>query len=341
MQLELFQDYCKRELSLIPLIPGTKQAPFRWKKYQYRRAKEDTVRRWIARGWDLAIVSGGDISGIVVVDADDENKLPELEKYCPEIIDTARVKTPNGHHFYFETDQNFAYTKRFLGLDGIELRSAGHYCVAPDSTVDGIPYAWETPLDNALQFPDRLCDASMLEDGTSSPAFPPFRTDGRKCIQQIINQNIGIEDRNRNESLFCLYCLLLKENKPSYAMEIVGIKNRNLREPLAEEELRWICHENKNSYHQFGCQAVRKRLSFVDCSNCRHFYRGFRMKENLILKNYKSIPDLSPVEVKVVNVLELHFDGEIPSIKKLSETAKMDWRIANRAVQQLKDKGVL
>ncbi|MBA7654081.1 hypothetical protein ES703_61956 [subsurface metagenome] len=124
-------------------------------------------------------------------------------------------------------------------------------------------------------------------------------------------------------------------------MAIVDVKNRNLEESLTEEELHWICHEDKNSYHQFGCEAVRKRLAFVDCSNCRHFYRGFKMKENLILKNYKTIPDLSSIEVKVLNVVELHFDGETPSIKKLSETAKMNWYEANKAVRQLKEKRIL
>ncbi|MBA7610239.1 hypothetical protein ES703_17446 [subsurface metagenome] len=338
MQLELFRDYLNREMSLIPLIQGTKIPVFSWKKYQYRRAKEETVKRWVKKGYNLGIV-GGDISGLVMIDVDDEARLPELKIFIPEIEETAQVKTPNGHHFYFNTAENFAFTDSFLGLDHVELRSAGHQCVAPDSIVDGIPYVWEAPLDHILPFPDRFYIPSTLQDDPGSPAFPPFRSDGRRCIQQILNHNI--RKRERNKSLFCLYCLLLKKNEPAYAMAIVDAKNRSMEESLAGEELRWICHEDKNSYHRFGCEAVRKRLAFVDCSNCRHFYRGFKMKENLILKNYKSIPDLSPVEFKLMGIIELHFDGETPSITKLSRTSKIDWRIVNKAVQQLKEKSIL
>gem|GEM_PF-6146298 len=65
------------------------------------------------------------------------------------------------------------------------------------------------------------------------------------------------------------------------------------------------------------------------------------MKENLILKHYKSIPDRSPVKVKILEIIELFFDGELPSITKLSRTAKIDWRIVDKAVKELKMEGIL
>jgi len=337
MQLSLFQDYYDKGLSLIPLIQGTKRPIFSWKRYQRIRATEEEVRLWVKCDWNLGIVLGP-ISNLAVIDVDDETLIPELERRFPIIADTARVRTKRGYHHYFKTDRNIPRTKNVLGL-GVELRNYGCYCVAPDSMVNGITYAWESPLDNILDLPDELSRLSRYQDVPVSAVYLPFRSGDQKCIQQILNYDI--EHGNRNESLFCLFCLLLKKNKSSYAMAQVRIKNRNLKEPVTRSELGWICDEAKNSYHKFGCEAVRKRLPFIDCSNCQHFHRGFRMKENLILKHYKSIPDRSGIECKILDIIELHFDGEIPSITKLSKTAKIDWRIVNKAVQQLKKKGIL
>jgi len=287
---------------------------------------------------NLAIALGS-VSGLVGIDVDDPDQYSPLEKKIPEISGTARSKTPRGYHFYFNTDKNFPNTMTFLGLQDVELRSRGLYCVAPDSVVDGITYVWENPLDNALELPDHILPFLHEHDAPVSSVYPPFRSDGQKCIQQILNRDI--EKGLRNDSLFCLYCLLLKKNKPSHAVRIIRTKNFNLARSLTENELFWVCSDVKESYNLFGCDAVRKRLPFVDCSGCKFFYRGFRMKENLILKHYKSIPDRSPVKVKILEIIELFFDGELPSITKLSRTAKIDWRIVDKAVKELKMEGIL
>lgn len=287
---------------------------------------------------NLAIALGS-VSGLLGIDVDDPNQCSLLEKKLPEISGTARVKTPRGYHFYFKTDKNFPNKKTFLDLHDVELRSRGLYCVAPDSIVKGITYVWENPLDNALDVPDHILPSLRSHEAPASSLYPPFRSGGQKCISQIINQDV--EEGMRNEALFCLYCLLLKKNSPSYAMRYIRIKNFNLGQPLTESELFWVMSETKKSYHVFGCEAVRKRLLFVDCSSCKFLYRGFRMKENLILKNYKTIPDLTGIEIKILTILELFFDGKEPSITSLSKTAKMDKKSVRRALQRLKFRGFL
>lgn len=119
----------KKEFSLIPLQKNSKLPIIKWKQYQYRRATVEEVLNWYTKFGDdinIGIVTGR-ISGDAVVDVDDLNQLPELTKLVPGLWETCRVKTPRpGYQFHFSTNgKKMGSSRRFLNLDGVELKAEG------------------------------------------------------------------------------------------------------------------------------------------------------------------------------------------------------------------------
>ena len=64
-----------RGWSIIPIRPDTKRPAVQWKEFQNRQCTEDEASLWWSSNeYDIAIVTGA-LSGIVVVDCDNEEAL--------------------------------------------------------------------------------------------------------------------------------------------------------------------------------------------------------------------------------------------------------------------------
>ena len=63
--------------------------------------------------------------------------------------------------------------------------------------------------------------------------------------------------------------------------------------------------------------------------------------DNLLLQNIHRLPDLSSSDVKVLAIIQTHFNGELPSISRLSRVGKIDWDVTKGALNRLKKKGIL
>lgn len=297
----------------------------------------------------MAIITGK-ISGLVAIDLDDLSMLEELKKQLPEVWETTRVKTRRGYHFYFSDDNingsGIDSTKNFLNLK-IELKYDNLYVVAPPSTVADFSYNFKVPLSEMLAFPKTTLKRLEKREGDqnintehnskNSVKLPKYNTRGAACIDQIIKRRLRVGERDTG--LFVLYNLLLQNrNTEGHSQKIVNLVNNSLKNPLSEKEVKNIF---KRTYN-LRCSTVRGELPFINCNNCEYAFKGGKLeKKNIIIQNIHKLSKLTPSEQRVMLFLGSYFKGESPSITELSKKAGMNFTTAKKAIEGLKNKGII
>ncbi|GAI30436.1 unnamed protein product, partial [marine sediment metagenome] len=63
--------------------------------------------------------------------------------------------------------------------------------------------------------------------------------------------------------------------------------------------------------------------------------------KNIIVKNIMEIPKLKPSEQRVLLFLGTVFEGEKPSEYQIAKAVKMDKRTVKKAIENLKEKGII
>jgi hypothetical protein len=131
-KLEAALKYQQSGFSVIP-VKKNKKPYIKWEKFQHERASEKQIRQWWGR-WpnaNPAIVTG-EISGIDVVDVDNEDGWKALNEYLSDSFITPISKTPGGgYHVYFKHRAGLSNGVRII--EGCDLRANGGYVLAPPS----------------------------------------------------------------------------------------------------------------------------------------------------------------------------------------------------------------
>jgi hypothetical protein len=144
--LEFAQKYLDAGFSIVPLAPNSKRPSLEsWAEFQQRRPMLEEVAQWWQNGSNCGIaVVCGKVSGIVVLDIDDEEKFGVALKTIGEKLpDTPIVRTRKGWHVYFRYPADRIVRRHDRLSDwGAELRGDGCYVVAPPTVIDGKRYHW-------------------------------------------------------------------------------------------------------------------------------------------------------------------------------------------------------
>jgi len=281
---------------------------------------------------------------LAVIDVDDLNLLPELKEYLPEIKETTRVRTRRGYHYYFSLNGEQVKSTNSLFGRRLELRSNGNYVVAPPSIIKAHRYVYEIPLSEILPIPKILLKKkNNLASPTKDKKYNTFKIPkyhGQKvgCIGQILSRDL--QEGERNNSLFILYNLLLRnKNTEEYSKKLVIEKNKSLSKPLTKLELKKVYR--KASYN-YGCVGIRDRLAYIKCEDCEYRFKDGELKDsNILIKNIRILPELSNAEAKTALMLGIVFDGENPSVTKISKKTKMNYNTVKKAIIGLKGKGII
>jgi len=339
---DIIKKYYKNGYSLLPIKKNSKLPCIKWKQYQAKRPDFTDILDWYIEydNPNIALVTG-DISNLTVIDVDDPSILPELIKEVPEINETTRVKTKRGYHFYF-SGNGINSTNNLLNM-GVELKSNGYYVVAPPSIIDDFNYTFEVPLSEILSLPNYLIE----KEGHKTPneeykkrrvlRLPRYNGLGVSCIGQILSRDLEIGERDN--SLFILYNLLLQNrNTEDHSKKIVSLVNNSLTKSLTEKEVNNIF---KKAYN-FKCSTIRKKLSFIDCSDCKYKFKGGKLgMKNIIVQNLRNLDKLNSSEQRILLFLGSYFEGENPSLTALSNKVGMHFNTAKKAVAGLKEKGII
>lgn len=324
----------KKGFSLIPLQKNSKRPIIKWKQFQYRRAGIEEVFDWYMRfGNDINIgIVTGRISRDAVVDVDDLNKLPELTKLVPGLWETCRVRTPRpGLQFHFSTDgKKISSSRRFLDLDGVELRAEGCYVVAPPSIVDGVKYIFERPLNKTMGLVRLITECYELQS-----TLLTYRGKA-KCISQILNYDIP--EPGREIAYFIVYSKLLEAgNTPEYAKRIIRLGNRELSDSLPEKEIK---NFTDKKFYNYGCVLINQKLKFINCSDCE--VRGGSQVKSLQMKNIHRIFKLTNSERGILSLIDTYYKGEdIPTINEIQRKTGMNFYAVRDALTGLKEKEII
>lgn len=151
MEKNIFLDsalnYLHRGLSVIPVKPDKK--PFiKWEEFQRRRPTAEEVREWWGKFPAAMIgIPTGTVSGVSVIDIDEDEGREEISRFVPDSLLMPTVKTPSGgQHLYFRTPSPpIANNARII--PGCDFRGEGGYVVSPPSVNSaGRAYEWEPGL---------------------------------------------------------------------------------------------------------------------------------------------------------------------------------------------------
>jgi len=201
-----------------------------WAEYQTEKATTALIDKW----WDtwpdanIAIITG-QTSGIIVVDADSENGLLELDKIDSTIKPT--VKTPKGWHYYFKCEDTFGNATRFV--PDCDIRGQGGYVVAPPSrNGDGNEYKFLEPLDQLSFITDNLHSyiISFFKHGCGQgpeSTSPRMSTSVHNLFQK----------GTRDDDIFHVAnCCLKGGMMPDHLSQVINILAKNCDPPFSEKE---------------------------------------------------------------------------------------------------------
>jgi hypothetical protein len=151
----------ERGWSVFPLSLATKSPLAPWREFQTRAPSTEEVEDWFENGapsnhgrvatFNMALVTG-DISGVVVVDCDNQEALEYARKNG--LDSPFSVKTTRGMHFYHSHPNHGARFPNKVGgtahdwprVPGLDFRGDGGYVILPGSIRLGDPahiYAWD------------------------------------------------------------------------------------------------------------------------------------------------------------------------------------------------------
>lgn len=167
--------------SRMSLKPRDKTPLIPWRAYQKRGASRSDIEAWYraAPNADIGIVTGA-ISGLVVLDLDNDDAIAEAERRG--LHDTLIVRTGNARHVHFR-HHGYKITNRAGFPPGMDIRGDGGYIVGPGSLhPNGSVYACEKSPGQFMlaKMPEWL--AEVLSDSSRSvaPVRPLRPPNGRR-----------------------------------------------------------------------------------------------------------------------------------------------------------------
>ncbi len=136
-------------VNVLPILPRDKRPALEWKHLTRARLVDgdwDEVDRYLSRWWNgtdygLGVVTGR-VSGIVVIDLDDEDARGAVERTCGWPL-TVTVKTSKGWHLWFRHPGQDVPNRAHVSDVGLDMRGDGGYVIVPPSIhPSGFEYAW-------------------------------------------------------------------------------------------------------------------------------------------------------------------------------------------------------
>lgn len=133
--------YREKGWSVFPVKPGIKKVPYvQWEPYMREIADEAKIRGWWEKWPDARIgLATGSISGVIVLDIDDEKGEEFLKG--KELPPTCCARTPRGRHLYFEYPG--FYVHNYAKVNGLDIKGDRGYVILPPSSHHaGKEYEW-------------------------------------------------------------------------------------------------------------------------------------------------------------------------------------------------------
>jgi len=214
--------YSAQGYSVIPCKADKTPAIESWKAYQEKPADNATLTKWFGTGSSapmLAILTGK-ISGIDVVDCDNQEAYDKVNELLPDSIHTRTIKTPRGYHLYFQHRPGLVSRAKYM--PETDIKTNGGYVIAPPSVnAEGLIYKAIVKSAPA-PWPEDLFQTMMQFAVSQRPARA-----GDEC-QPDSTITLSLEKGSRNETLFHIANKLAKagesEGQVRFTLDALNLK---------------------------------------------------------------------------------------------------------------------
>lgn len=239
--------------SVIPLQPGEKKPAQVWGEYTQRKPSVRELIAWFSKptrmGFKNLGIVCGNISQLVVFDADSHEKAKELMNKFEEFKETARVRTKRGVHFYFTVEFEVKSAKLDVDLD---LKGENSYVVAPPSVVDEHKYTWES--NDILHFVKLSGERffEIIETLKNKNKHKEMKSEEKNEEKKKIKVNVDIESL-----INILKQHYIKGERQNIALYLAGVcKKEGVDANTTEKIIKELCKET-------GDTEIKQRLDAV------------------------------------------------------------------------------
>ena len=173
------QDLSRLGLSIVPIIPGLKHTPMKWKRYQHKAATVDQIQRWYEKypGYNWGFVAGSVSENVMSVDVDSAAAF----KFCEDqggFIESQSVwfSTGRGRQYLYRLPPELADLPRSKPHDDLDFLTKG-LAVLPPSIhhKTGKQYTWQSKPPTSLD--DIPFAPQWVQDILTGQLEPQRRTD--------------------------------------------------------------------------------------------------------------------------------------------------------------------
>jgi len=209
-KLQAALHYCEKGFSVIPIRPDKK--PFiQWVDFQKRRATAEEIRAWWAK-WPMANVGivTGEISGLLVIDCDNEEAYQKIQELLPDSFITCIAKTPRGYHLYLVYPRGQSIGNAAGIIAGVDVRGTGGYIIAPPSiNAEGKSYSWMQGMSIDEVAPAAVPDAILINTSIKGRGYrggeePPQTTNNHNDHKRPQMFVLGTRDNDLFHTANCL-----------------------------------------------------------------------------------------------------------------------------------------
>jgi len=317
-------EYLDRGWSVIPTRPDTKRPRVKWREFQDRQPTEEEVTQWWTNNPDdgIALVTGA-ISGLVVVDCDNDAALDAALK--AGMVSPVRAKTKRGVHLYFAHPMdgvrrgpragNNSRGQDWPQISGLDFRGDGSYALL--SPTEG--YTWNIAPDHDFD------DTPVWKDwrpslGSSDPHHFDFSELDLSDVRNLRPEDLM--DEWTRTSLF------VRENFPSTLKIPSGMGNaRNdrlmryasecVREGIFGGALRVRCHTFQREFYEDALAESEFEATVSSMEEAERRNHPERFDE---AGNYIYVSAITPRQVETERVRRLITMSDADALMEKSKT---------------------
>lgn len=228
-------------MSVIPIRPDNKKPYIKWLKYQKESADKDEITGWFAQYPDamIGIVTGA-ISGIMVIDCDNDKAFLDIKASMPAELETWVAKTPRGYHIYFKYPEKGISNSTSI-IENVDIRGEGGYIIAsPSVKENGDIYAWIVSPDSCklAEIPEEFCILyniynSLYKGGVVSDVA----NQTTKTTNDHKDHSFFDYGRRDNDIFHLANCLLKGGCEIDFTTKAIEIIGQNLNPPFPKDEI--------------------------------------------------------------------------------------------------------
>lgn len=205
-----------------------------WKRYQTELPTDADVARWWGGNAQANIgMATGELSGVVVLDADSGEAWKEILRRGPTNTPSVRTGKPGGVHFHFRHPG--VDVSNFAGkLAGIDFRGDGGYVLLPPSQhASGPRYRW---IEGTQSLDHAAVPGWLMELLTATPSANGTASQGDYTPLDLDLILRGVPEGQRDETIWRYACKLRGDDVPiQYAETMVRQAARLCRPPFSED----------------------------------------------------------------------------------------------------------